>query len=280
MGRMFYFWGKLYKGLIGHLIFVWITMLIFGSAILGIYFGEQKIEKRANQHLSASPLILYLSQNIDTKKLISELKRYNLIQKIYLKTGSESLSALQKKFGLTDLQNWVSADELSDFLTIHFDGSSFSQPQFQQLLGQLSKDKRIESLDYNTAKIRFWGKIKSLLNQYKIYPILIIILVAAIQLFLVRRLMRVHQKEQWRIWKSKGFKHLYKLPHLLIEIVILLIGLFLGFGIPIYIWQDKLYQILGTRILVPPLGWYGAIGLFVIYVVIGLLNLISKNERV
>ncbi|MCK4357306.1 MAG: hypothetical protein KAW92_00930, partial [Candidatus Cloacimonetes bacterium] len=89
---MFHLFGKQYKRLIGHLIFIWLIIIISSVAILGVYYGEDKIEERVNQSLSQSTLIMYFTPNIDTEKIITELMKYNIIRKFNLTTGLESVA--------------------------------------------------------------------------------------------------------------------------------------------------------------------------------------------
>ena len=275
---MFHLFGKQYKRLIGHLIFIWLIIIISSVAILGVYYGEGKIEERVNQNLSQSTLIMYFTPNIDTEKIITELMKYNIIRKFNLTTGLESVAKLQKEFDLKNLQRWVSTKSLSDFVTLSINGDNFSLNNFQELIDKYSNDKRVEDIDYNESEINRLWKIKSILQKYKYYPMLIILLIASIQLFLLRRLIRNLQKEKWQLWIRKGYKHLYKIPHLLTELIILFLIIILTIGIPIYFWQDKIYQLFDIQILRLNLGWYGVFCLLGVYIFICFLNLISKDK--
>ena len=275
---MFYLFGKQYKGLIGHLIFIWLTIIIASVAILAVYYAEKKIEKKINDCLSSS-LILYLTPNTDTERLIQDLlMKYKIINKFSLITGLESIVKLEKEFDLSNLQKWVMPENLSDYIVLTIKGEEFSLKEFLQMIDRFSSDPRITSVDYNKSEINRLGKIKSLLYQYKYYPFFIIIFVASFQLFLFRRLIRNRQKEKWKLWKQKGYKYLYKIPHLLIETVILFLVIFLSLLIPIYFLQDKIYQLFDIQVLELNLGWYGVFCLLGVYIFISLINLISKDE--
>ena len=275
---MFHLFGKQYKRLIGHLIFIWLIIIISSVAILGVYYGEDKIEERVNQSLSQSTLIMYFTPNIDTEKIITELMKYNIIRKFNLTTGLESVAKLQKEFDLKNLQKWVSTKNLSDFVTLSIDGDNFSLNNFQELIDKYSNDKRVEDIDYNESEINRLWKVKSILQKYKYYPMLIILLIATIQLFLLRRLIRNLQKDKWQLWIQSGYKHLYKIPHLLTELIILFLIIILTIGIPIYFWQDKIYQLFDIQILKLNFGWYGVFCLLGVYIFICFLNLISKDK--
>ena len=278
MSKMFYLFGKQYKGLIGHLIFIWLTIIIASVAILAVYYAEKKIEKKINDCLSSS-LILYLTPNTDTERLIQDLlMKYKIINKFSLITGLESIVKLEKEFDLSNLQKWVMPENLSDYIVLTIKGEEFSLKEFLQMIDRFSSDPRITSVDYNKSEINRLGKIKSLLYQYKYYPFFIIIFVASFQLFLFRRLIRNRQKEKWKLWKQKGYKYLYKIPHLLIETVILFLVIFLSLLIPIYFLQDKIYQLFDIQVLELNLGWYGVFCLLGVYIFISLINLISKDE--
>ena len=278
MSKMFYLFGKQYKGLIGHLIFIWLTIIIASVAILAVYYTEKKIEKKVNDRLSSS-LILYLTPNTDTERLIQDLlMKYKIINKFSLITGLESIVKLEKEFDLSNLQKWVMPENLSDYIVLTIKGEEFSLKEFLQMIDRFSNDPRIASVDYNKSEINRLGKIKSLLYQYKYYPFFIIIFVASFQLFLFRRLIRNRQKEKWKLWKQKGYKHLYKIPHLLIETVILFLVISLSLLIPIYFLQDKIYQLFDIQVLELNLGWYGVFCLLGVYIFISLINLISKDE--
>lgn len=275
---MFHLFGKQYKRVIGHLIFIWLTIIISGVAILCVYYGRNTIEERVNQNLSQSKLIMYFTPNIDTEQIITELMKHKIIEKCSLTTSLESVAKLQKEFDLKNLQKWVSTKNLSDFVTLSIDGDNFSLNNFKQLIDKYSNDKRVENIDYNEIEINRLWKVKSILQKYKYYPMLIILLIATIQLFLLRRLIRNLQKKKWQLWIRKGYKHLYKIPHLLTEIIILFLIIFLTFVIMIYIWQDKIYQLFDIQILRLNLGWYGVFCLLGVYFFICFLNLIYKDK--
>ena len=275
---MFFLFFKQYKRLIVHLLFIWLIIVISSIAILFIYYGEEKILEKVNQSISGSSLIIYFTPNIDTEKIITELMKHKIIEKCKLTSSLESIIKLQKEFELTNLPKWISPENFCDYVTLFVNGDNFALNSFQQLIDKYSNDPRIENIDYNESEINKLWQIKLILQKYKYYPMAIILLIATFQLFLLRRLIRNLQKKKWKLWKRAGYPHLYKIQHLLIEIIVLFFIIFLTFGILIYCWQDKVYQSFEIQILKLNFGWYGVFCLLLVYVFICLLNLIYKDK--
>ena len=272
--------GKLYKNLIWHLIFIWATLIISSILILSVFYAEQTIENKINQNLFESTIIAHLTSNANTENLIDDLLKNKIINNVKLTTNLEAISQLQEKFDMKSLQKWITTKNISDYIIIFLNGNYFNQNDFQLLIDNLSRDERIKNIDFNNEELRRYGKIKSLLKHYKMFPMLIIILVTSIQLFLIRIIIRTHQKYNWQLWNRLGYNRLYKLPHLLIEVIITISAFILSFTLLIHIFNVKIYQLFDVKIVGFNIAWYWIIGLIVIYIFIALLNLIFRDKNI
>ena len=269
--------GKLYRNLIGHLVFIWLIFFVSGIVFLGISFLEQKIKSETNQKLSHSALILNFSSSLDSIQIISEFDKIDFIKTVEYKSSSKNISEMSEKFHLEGLENWVSKNELNDFLILYFNAEKFSLNRFQDFVEKISEDERFESVNFDAKKIILCGRIKNLIEKYKFYLLGSIIFIASIMLFFIRFFMRYFQKEKWKLWQSKGLK-LYKFQHFVIEFFFLIFAQFLSLGLLVFIVLNKFHSIVGEKLFFLQSGYYAVFCLFGCYVIVSLINLVSKND--
>lgn len=279
MKQFFSLFRKLYSDLIPHLIVVWLLILVTSVVLLGMYYAEDYLEKALHKEVVKSSVIVYIQPDEKTEEVMMDILACPVIENHRLVTSMQTITELQQMYGLSKLPQWVDPEKIPDFVHANLNPLEFTPRKFTRMLDSLSVDKRIQQIDYNDVEVSRLGTITSLFIRFRWAPQVIVLMFFSVVLFLTRRLMRARQKEKWHLWKGKGFKHIYKVPHLVLEFLITAIVVGGLLELLIYFFGDDILHLFNINILQFNDGWRSVCVLFGLYIVISLINLMFKDQE-
>ncbi|HHI87816.1 MAG TPA: hypothetical protein ENK03_02635 [Candidatus Cloacimonetes bacterium] len=279
MKQFFSLFRKLYSDLIPHLIVIWLLILVTSIVLLGMYYAEDYLEKALYKEVVKSSVVVYIQPEAKTEEVMMEILTYPVIENHRLITSMQTITELQQTYGLSKLPQWVDPKKIPDFVHANLSPTEFTPKKFTQMLDSLSVDQRIQQIDFNDVEVARLGTITTLFRRFRWAPQAIVLMFFCVVLFLTRRLMRARQKEKWHLWKGKGFKHIFKVPHLILEFLITAIIVGGLLELLIYLFGDDLLHLFNINILQFNDGWRSVCVLFGLYIVISLINLMFKDKE-
>lgn len=279
MKGFFTLFRKLYSDLIGHLIIIWFLILFTALVLLSLYYAEEFFEKVLHEEIVKTPVIVYINPQAQTEDVMMSILTYPVIENHKLITSMETITELQRSYGLTTLPQWVNPDKIPDFVQANLNPPEFSLKNFNTAIDSLTIDERIQQIDYNEIEVTRLGTINSLFIQFKWVPPILALILFSFVLFLIRRLMRSRQKEKWKLWKSMNIKPIFKVPHFILECFITVVVVTGMFEVLILLFGDDLLLLFNVNILQFNDGWRSVCILLGLYILISLVNLIFKDKE-